>query len=84
MVGGEDLVQLTVGALPHPCMRGAKILRQPLTAQSLLFAVDGQFEGQPVGEHIVQSRDGAASRHVLDVDDLLLRLGERVGLEPAN
>ena len=50
-----------------------------LTIHSAFLPIDGQGEGQSVGYHIVECVDCATSGDILDVDDFLLCLRERMG-----
>ena len=81
---GVDTVEFSIGGFTQPSLRVAKIGGQFLARHRLPFAVDGEGECKGVRDDVVERMDGAATRDVLDVDDLLFRFGQRVRLKPAN
>ena len=80
-LAGVDPVELPVGGLALVRLGGEGVAHQLVAGELPLLAIHRQLELQTVGEHRIEGEDGFGARLVLDVDDLLGLLVERMGLE---
>jgi hypothetical protein len=81
---GVDTVELPIGCFTNPPVRMPEIGGEFLPRHRLLLALDCEGKHEGVRHHVVQRMDCATACDVLDIDDFFFRLGQGVGLKPAD
>ncbi len=76
-----DAVELLIGSCPQFRVRAEHIGHELTARQLFLLAVYGEMVGETRRDHIIERQHCAHTVDVLDVDDALYRLAERVRLE---